>query len=263
LGDAVVTLDAQPTRIVSLSPSITELLFAIDAGPQVAAVDKSSDHPSGTPVTDLSGFKPNVEAIAGYEPDLVLLARDRDGVADGLTALGIDTLVLTNPTAIDGVFQQIDVLGRATGHEVEADALARSMRTDIDAIVAEVGDDDPVAAYYELSDGLDSVGPDTFLGDLLTRAGYDNIAAAAPDAAGGFPTLTNEFVVDADPGVIFVAHSDGAEVDPATIAARPGWSEVEAVADGRIVVLDADLASRWGPRLVELLRVLVQERSAA
>jgi iron complex transport system substrate-binding protein len=263
MGDAVVTLDEQPTRVVSLSPSITEMLFAIGAGPQVTAVDKSSDHPTGTPITDLSGFKPNVEAIAGYEPDLVVLARDRDGVADGLAALEIPTLVLTNPTTLEGVYAQIELLGRATGHEDEATALTRSMHGDIEAILADLGDDPtPITAYYELSDGLDTVGPDTFLGELLGLAGYENIADEAPDAAGGFPTLTNEFVVDADPAVIFVAHSDGTDVDTATIAGRPGWSGIQAVADGRVVALDTDLASRWGPRLVDLLRILVEERSA-
>ena len=127
-----VTLDAAPQTIVSLSPSLTETLFAVGAGDQVAAVDSASDYPDGTPMTDLSGFRPNVEAIGGYEPDLVVVSRDRDDLAATLEGIGIPVLVLGTPHDLDGLYDQIGTVGAATGHGDEAADLVASMRTEID-----------------------------------------------------------------------------------------------------------------------------------
>jgi iron complex transport system substrate-binding protein len=257
-----VELAAQPQRIVSLSPSLTELLFAIEAGDQVVAVDQYSDFPAGTPVTDLSGFQPNVEAIGGYQPDLVVVASDRDGVVDALGGLSIPTLLLPSADSLDDVYDQIETLGAATGHADTAGALADHLRVDLDEIAASVPErDEPLRYFYELSEGLHSVTSDTFIGEVLGLAGLSSIADGVDDTAGGFPQLSAEYVLDADPSVVFLAHTDGTGQDPAEVAARPGWSELGAVRNGNVVVLDPDISSRWGPRLVELLRAVVAATS--
>jgi cobalamin transport system substrate-binding protein len=253
-----VEIAEQPQRIVSLSPSLTELLFAIDAGDQVVAVDKHSDFPAGTPLTDLSGFQPNVEAIGGYEPDLVVVAGDRDGVVPALDTLGIPTLLLPSAASLDDVYGQIDVLGAATGHPDAATTLAAGLRSDLERLAASVPErDEQLSYFYELSDDLYTVTSDTFVGELLGLAGMTSIADAVDDAAGGFPQLSAEYVVDADPDVIFLAHTDGTGQDPGEVAARPGWSQLRAVQNDAVIVLDPDVSSRWGPRIVELLRDVV------
>jgi iron complex transport system substrate-binding protein len=256
--NGAVELEEQPERIVSLSPSLTELLFAIEAGDQVVAVDRHSDFPAGTPVTDLSGFKPNVEAIGGYEPDLVVVAGDRDGVVAALDTLGIPTLLLPRSASLDDVYRQIDVLGAATGHPDAAGTLADDLRSELERLRASVPERDRQLRYfYELSDDLYTVTSDTFIGELLGLAGMTSIADAVNDTAGGFPRLSAEYVLDADPDLIFLAHTDGTGQDPAEVAARPGWDELQAVRNDAVVVLDSDISSRSGPRIVELLAAVV------
>ena len=256
--NGAVELAAQPTRIVSLSASVTEVLFSIDAGDQVIAVDQYSDHPAGTPITDLSGFRPNIEAIGGYEPDLVVVSSDRDGLVDALTGVGIPVVLLSSPDDLASLYDHIAVLGAATGHPAEAQALVEQMRTDIDALAAEAPDRDaPLPYFYELSEGHHSITSDTFVGELLARAGLVSIGDGVDEAAGGFPQLSAEYVLDADPAVIFLAYTDGTDADPAAVAARPGWSELTAVREDRVVALDADVASRWGPRVVDLLALVI------
>jgi iron complex transport system substrate-binding protein len=253
-----VELAAAPQRIVSLSASLTELLFAVGAGDQVLAVDQHSDFPAGTPVTDLSGFRPNVEAIAGYEPDLVVVANDRDGVVEALAGLGIPTLWLPSADGLDDVYREIGVLGEATGHVDGAAALAGRMRADLAAIESSVPEREQSLRYfYELSDSFHSATSDTFIGEVLGLAGLTSIADGVDPAAGGFPQLSAEYVLDADPDVIFLAHTDGTGRDPAEVAARPGWGELRAVKNGGVVVLDTDVSTRWGPRIVDLLRSVV------
>ncbi len=253
-----VTIDARPERIVSLSPSLTEMLFAIGAGEQVIAVDQHSNYPTSAPVTDLSGFRPNVEAIGGFEPDLVVVASDRDGVVGALANLGIPTLLLSSPEHLAGVYGQIAALGVATGHPVEASAVADTLRSEIEQLASSAPDrDEPVRYYYELSDTYHSVTSDTFIGEVLGLAGLVSIADGVDPAAGGFPQLSAEYVLDADPDVIFLAYAGAETPTPQQVAGRPGWDQLGAVGHNAVVVLDVDLSSRWGPRLPELLRAVL------
>jgi iron complex transport system substrate-binding protein len=252
-----------PQRIVSLSPSLTEMLYAIGAGDQVVAVDTYSDFPAGTPMTDLSGFKPNVEAIAALTPDLVVLAADREGIVAALDAVGIPTLVLPTAMSLDDTFAELTTLGETTGHPDEAAATVAALREQIDALVAQVPEREaPLTYYYELADDGNTVTSDTFIGNVLSLAGLTSIADAAPDAAGGYPQLSAEAVLAADPAFVFIAHSDGTAPTPEELAARPGWSELLAARDGHVVTLDADIASRWGPRVVDLLAAVVAATSS-
>ncbi len=252
---------SSPERIVSLSPTATEMLFAIGAGDQVVAVDDQSNFPSDAPVTDLSGYTPNVESIAGYDPDLVVVP---DGQArSSLEALGIDVVVLPAAAQLADVYRQLRRLGRITGHSDEANDLVREMRSDIADLRAQVPDDDTrPTAYYELDDTYFSADSSTFIGRLLTLGGFANIADEARDDDGsGYPQLSAEFVVDEDPSAVFLADTKCCGQTPETFAQRPGLTALTAVRDGHVVALDDDVASRWGPRVVDLLRQIVKERN--
>ena len=249
--------DDAPERIISLSPTATEMLFAIGAGEQVVAVDDQSNFPSDAPTTDLSGFEPNIEAIAGYEPDLVV-AQD-DTVQDALGALDIEVLVLPAATKLKDTYSQIRRLGKVTDHAEEAKKLATSIRKDIAAIVDEVPKDrERPTTYYELDDTFYSADSSTFIGRLLKLAGLANIADEAEGDGSGYPQLSAEFVVDADPDVILLADTKCCGQDADTVAARPGVANVAAVQTGNVIGLDDDIASRWGPRVVELLELIVK-----
>jgi iron complex transport system substrate-binding protein len=254
--------DAPPERIVSLSATATEMLFAIGAGDQVVAVDDQSDYPPGVPVTDLSGFEPNAEAVAGYDPDLVVMS---DGsIADSLEELEIDALVQSAPKRLRGAYRQIRELGEVTGHEQEAEEVVDQMKSDIADLQDQVPDRDAEPpAYYELDDQYFSVTSATFIGQVLSLAGLANIADEAEDRAGGYPQLSAEYIIDADPEYILLADTECCGQNADTVAARPGWSDIAAVSNGNVVLLQDDIASRWGPRVVELLQTIVESTTPA
>ncbi|MEO1059923.1 MAG: ABC transporter substrate-binding protein [Actinomycetota bacterium] len=254
VGDAgELTVQERPVAIVSLSPSLTEMLFAMGAGEQVVAVDGSSNFPEGTPMTDLSGFRPNVEAIGALRPDLVLLARDRDDVVATLDTVGIPALVLGSAGDIATVAEQIRVLGQATGNVAAAEQLADDVVAGVDAAFATLeAPADEVTYYVELSGEYNSSTSDSLIGALSARAGIVNIADGVDPAAGPFPQLSAEFVLETDPDLIFVAHTDGSVPTLDDLVGRPGWADLSAVAGDDIVFLDPNVASRWGPRVVEL-----------
>lgn len=246
-----------PQRIVSLSPSGTEILFAIGAGDQVVAVDDFSTFPAEALELphDLSGYQPNVEAIAGYQPDLVV----HDGHTDleaQLDRLGIASFIDDAPVDTDGVYARIEQLGAATGHIAEAAALVAQMTTDITDALEAAPDNPGLTYFHELDGTLYSVTSNTFVGQVYAQFGLTNIADAA---AGGsdYPQLSSETVVAADPDLIFLADSAfGESVE--SVSARPGWAAITAVIDGSVFEIDPDLASRWGPRYPQLFTSIAQ-----
>jgi iron complex transport system substrate-binding protein len=247
-----VTLPEVPTRIVSLSPTATEMLFAIGAGDQVTAVDDQSTYPPEAPVSELSGFTPNVEAIAGLTPDLVVVSYDANGVVDGLETLDVPVLHLDAATDLDGTYRQIEVLGEATGNTEEAAALVTRMQDRVAEVTARV--QAPGLTYFhELDDQLFTATSRTFIGQLYGLLGLENVADAADTDGSGYPQLSAEFLLDADPDLVFLADTICCGQTAETVAARPGWAALSAVRKGNIVALDDDVASRWGPRVVDLL----------
>lgn len=262
--NGAVTVEKQPAAIVSLSPSATEMLFAMGAGQQVKAVDDQSNYPADAPKTTLSGFTPNVEAIAGYSPDLVVFATDANGLAAGLKKLGIPALQLDAATTLDQSYAQMTELGKATGHPEEADKLVASVKERIDAAVASVPTSEtPVKVYHELDPTYFSVTSSTFVGDVYKKFGLTNIADQAKDLAGGYPQLSAEFVVKAAPDLIVLADTKCCQQSAATLAKRPAFASVPAVAKGRIVAADDDIASRWGPRVADFAEQIAAELSQA
>lgn len=250
--------DSYPNAIVSLSPTATEMLFAIGAGDQVIAVDNYSYYPPQAPVVDdLSGFSPNVEAIAAFEPDLVVLSNPT--IQEELELLGIDVFVAAAAVDLEDVYTQISELGDATGNANGASIVVDQMREQIGEIVAAIDmPDEPLTYFHELDPTLYSVTSSTFIGQIYSMAGVENIADAA-DGAGTsqYPQLTQEFILESDPDIIFFADAQCCSQTVATISERPGWSELTAVRNQHVFEMDADIASRWGPRLVQFLETVL------
>ncbi|MCY4068802.1 MAG: ABC transporter substrate-binding protein [Acidimicrobiaceae bacterium] len=256
----VVTQDAGVERIVSISPTATEMAFAIGAGDLIVAVDRYSYYPSEAPVTDLDGWSPNVEAIASYEPDLVLM---QGGVetAEQLEALGIDVWSHNAPATFSDVYQQIEQLGEAVGLTAEAAALNAEISSQIDDLVAAAPDASGLSYYHELDNTLYTVTSGTFVGEVYGLFGLENVAdpADSDGSSFGYPQLSAEYLVDADPDLIFLADTLCCGQNAQTVAERPGWDQLTAVQNGRIVELNDDVASRWGPRLVEFIAAISEE----
>ncbi len=257
-----VTIRTRPTAIVSLGPTATEMLYAIGAGSQVKAVDSLSDYPPGAPVTKLSAYQPNAEAIAAYKPDLVVLSNDLDGITAKLKALSIPVLDLPAAANLSGVYAEFSQLGEATGHVAQAHREDANLRQAISKIIAaEPKHATSLTYYYELATNpYYSVTSSTFIGSLLSLLGMKSIADAAKGAAaaGGYPTLSAEFILKANPDYIILSDTGrtGGGQDAATVSARPGWSVLSAVQDKHVILLNADIASRWGPRIVQLLQTV-------
>lgn len=257
-----VHLTSRPDAIVSLSPTATEMLYAIGAGSQVKAVDSDSDYPANAPITKLSAYQPNAEAIAAYKPDLVIISNNIDGITAKLTALSIPVLDLPAATNVSGVYSEFTQLGAATGHLARAQAEDSQLRASVRKIVAaEPRHSAPLTYFYELgTDPYYSVTDSTFIGSLLSLLGMKSIADTAKGAAaaGGYPSLSAEYILKANPDYIILSDtgSTAGGQDAATVSARPGWSIVTAVQDKHVIVLNADIASRWGPRIVQLLQTV-------
>jgi iron complex transport system substrate-binding protein len=258
-----IRIEQRPERIVSLSPTATEDLFAIGAGDQVIAVDDQSDFPPEAPTTELSGFEPNVEAIAGYEPDLVVFATEPGDLGASLEELGITALQLDAAPTLEVAFDQIEQLGLATGHVEEAEALVADLRAEVDDLVAGADRSAGPSFYFELDDTYYSVTSKTFIGQLFELVGLENIADAAGKGGGGYPQLSAEYIIEADPDLIFLADTECCGQTPETVAERPGWDRITAVADGGVVALDEDVAQRWGPRVVDLLNEIATAAQTA
>ena len=257
--DSDASADEEPVhqRIVSLSPTATEMVFAIGAGDRVVAVDRYSYHPAEAPVTDLDGWNPNVEAIASYDPDLVLMQTDAE-LAGSLEALGVTVWAHDAPFVFDDVYDQISDLGTVTGHDLQAGALVADMRDKIAELISAAPDASGLSYYHELDNTLYSVTSGTFIGQVYGLFGLDNVAdpADADGSAWGYPQLSEEYLVDADPDVIFLADTLCCAQSAETVAARPGWDQLTAVQTGRIVELNDDIVSRWGPRLVDFIAAI-------
>ena len=242
-----------PHRIVSLSPTATESLFAIGAGKQVIAVDDQSDYPPNAPRTKLSGYTPNVEAIAAYHPDLVVISGDVKGLRASLRKLGIPTLLQPAAKNLTDAYFQIRQLGVRTGHTRQADRVVASMRTRIARAVAGAPKRS-LTVYHELTPDYFSAASRTFIGRVYALFGLRNSADAADTSGSGYPQLSAEYILTANPDVIVLADSRCCGQSAATVAARPGWNRISAVRTGTIVRIDDSIASRWGPRVVNFVR---------
>ena len=253
------TTHRYPHRIISLSPTATEDLFAIGAGKQVVAVDQDSNYPQRAPRTSLSGLTPNVEAIANYHPDLVIIFYNPSGFASQLRNLGIK--VVNEPAAdnLKQAYDEILQLGRLTGHATGAKAVVHSMRTRLAGIVRSVPKTRRhLRVYHELDQTYYSATSKTFIGSIYKLFGFRDIADAASGASGGYPQLSAEYIIAKNPQIIVLADTKCCQQSYATVAARPGWSTISAVQHHRVVDANDDVASRWGPRIVQFARTVAR-----
>ncbi|MGH3293634.1 MAG: helical backbone metal receptor [Trebonia sp.] len=262
-GDGEVTLKSYPARIVSLSPTTTEDLYAVGAGSQVVAVDQDSDYPAGVPKTSLSGLSPNIEAIAKYNPSLVVSSQDSGGLVAGMAKLGIPVLIEPAAATIAAAYAQIEQVGQATGHAATAVTVVTGMQRQIAGYVKQAGASHQDLTYYwELSaNPFYSAASSTFIGQVVGLFGLKNIAdKASKPSDGGYPELSQEYIVTAKPQIVFLADNQAADggQTPAIVAKRPGWSGIPAVQRGEVVGLNDDIASRWGPRLPDLVAEIAQ-----
>ena len=256
-----LTLDKRPEKIIALSPTATEILFAIGAGKQVTAADENSNYPPEAPKTDLSGYQPNAEAIAAKSPDLVVISNDTNKIVDQLTKLKIPVYVASAARTLDDTYQQVGDLGKLTGHADEAADTSERIKNDIAKLVKDVPQRGKKPTYYyELDPTSYTVTSKTFVGSLFSMAGLENIAdpADADGGKGGYPQLSTEALIKANPDFVFLADTKCCKQSLATVKARKGWADLTAVRTRQVVALDDDIASRWGPRVVDLVRAIVE-----
>lgn len=253
----LVTIPKKPERIISLSATATQMVFAVGAGRQVVAVDQYSTYPTNAPRTKLSGFQPNIEAITGYRPDLVLIESDQGGLVKSMNALHVPVLVLPAAKDLSGTYDQINELGRVTSHVDGAQRLVSNMRHEIAQIVTSVPKASNLSIYHELDQTYYTATSATFIGQIYKMFGLTDIA----DKAGltknsGYPQLSSEYIVSADPQLIVLADTVCCKQTKASVAARPGWSKIAAVQHDEVIPVDDSLASQWGPRIVDYVRLV-------
>ncbi len=270
-----------PTRIVSLSPTATESLYAIGAGSQVVAVDSDSNFPrtyrvqSGAHLitrnvprqSDLSAYSPSAEAIvSGDGPDLVIVSYDANHVLAQLNTLGVRTVFQPTATTLARAYAQIRELGAVTCHTVAADRVISTMQRQIRAIQRSVPAVARRLTYYSEVSGPPSIyaaNSSSFIGHLYGLLGLKSIADGVACSANcnGFPTLTQEWIFRKNPSLIFLTDDfplDGG-VTPKAVATRTGWNQLAAVKSHSVYALNDDVASRWGPRIILLMRGIAND----
>ena len=258
-GGYTTKIAKKPAKIISLSPSATEILYAIGAGSQILAVDNLSNYPAGAPVSEISAFEPSVEAILAKKPDLVLLSIDSTKapqIRNALVKLGIPVLMEKAPATLKDVYAENTLLARVTDRQAGAVKLNASMAKSIKETLAKAKKSSKVRIFHELDDTYFSATSNTFIGKVYEDFGVVNIADAAAGADNsGYPQLSAEYLLKSDPQVIFLADAQyGVTAD--SVSKRAGWSQISAVKNKKIVELPADIPSRWGPRLVDFYKLI-------
>jgi iron complex transport system substrate-binding protein len=258
-GGYTTTIVKKPTKIISLSPTATEILYAVGAGSQILAVDNLSNYPANAPVSEISAFEPSVEAILAKKPDLVLLSIDSTKapqIRNALVKLGIPVLMEKAPATLKDVYAENTLLARVTDRQAGAVKLNASMAKSIKEILAKAKKSSKIRIFHELDDTYYSVTSNTFIGKVYKDFGAVNIADAAAGADNsGYPQLSAEYLLKSDPQVIFLADAQyGVTAD--SVSKRAGWSQISAVKNKKIVELPADIPSRWGPRLVDFYKLI-------
>jgi iron complex transport system substrate-binding protein len=260
-ANGAVAIPTAPKRIVSMSATSTEMLYAIGAGSQVVAVDKYSIDPPNAPTTTFTGSETSAEGYMTFRPDLVIVAFDTGhSLVAQLKLLHVATLLLPPAATLNDTYDQFKELGVATGHLVAANAEVAAISEQLDAITASVGDRAKGLAYYhELDNTLFTATSKTFIGALYARLGMVNIADPADHDGSGYPQLNAEALIQANPDFVFLADTVCCAQTAATFGARPGFSKLKAVQQGHVYPLVDSVASEWGPRVVDFLRTVADD----
>jgi len=251
------TFAEAPDAIVALAPSFVEVLYAVGAGESIVAADENTDYPpEAADIPRVSGFSPSVEAIAAYEPDLVLMCCfDPGGLQGSLTALDIPTMFFDSPATVDGVYEQIETIAEVVGSSEEAATIVADMQSDIDGIISQLDAvEEGPSVFHEYDAELFTAGPGSFPDDVYGLLKAPNVADSTGEP---FPQMSNEAVIAAAPAVIILADGDFG-VTPESVAARPGWDAIPAVQTDRIYPVNGALLSRPTPRLVNDIQTLAE-----
>lgn len=242
-----VTVEAEPMRIVSLAPANTEIVAELGLLDRLVGVTSFCDYPAEVADIDKVGdfVGPNIEAVAAVEPDLVLATTGvQADVIEQLEAIGA-TVVAVDPQNLEQLYAAIEMVGAVTGATDEAEATVVDMQSGVDFITETVSQVDAVPCFIEIAqDPLFTAGSGTLLDDLLSAAGGTNVVTDA-----GWVAYSLEQLLEDDPTVYLATL--GSMSDPEALASRPGFEALSAVKNGRVVVLDDNLVSRPGPRVVE------------
>jgi iron complex transport system substrate-binding protein len=245
-----VTVPARPERLVSIGPSITAFLFALGAGPRVVGVDDFSDEPAEAATREhVGGIKVNFEKIVALKPDLVFSVKFSDGTIEKLQAASLNVLVV-DPQTVGEVATTARLIGQAVG--ADGDALGASIKEKVNAVKTKTATATTRPRVYHEIDASDpakifTVGPGSYINDLIDIAGGANIAARAASA---YPQLSAEEILRSDPEIIVLA-ADAYSSKPGDVASRQGWSIISAVKNNRIFTIDPNLINRPGPRVGE------------
>ncbi len=247
---------SSPKRIISLSPSITEILFEIGSGNQVIAVDNLSNYPNEAPITDISAYDPNVEAISLLNPDLVILSYNIKNLKTALKKIGIETIYLPAPLNFEDILDQIDYLGLQTGNEDKAKKLISKMKNRMKTLQKLRENEKATKIYHEIDPNYYSPSKFSFIGDIYQKLNYKNVADKADISNLGYPKLSPELIISENPDLIVLPGKDNKYVEKVKL--RPGWSYIEAVKKNNFLLTNNDIASRWGPRILNFASILVE-----
>ena len=247
---------SSPKRIISLSPSITEILFEIGSGNQVIAVDNLSNYPNEAPITDISAYDPNVEAISLLNPDLVILSYNIKNLKAALKKIGIETIYLPAPLNFEDILDQIDYLGLQTGNEDKAKKLISKMKNRMKTLQKLRENETATKIYHEIDPNYYSPSKFSFIGDIYQKLNYKNVADKADISNLGYPKLSPELIISENPDLIILPGKDNKYVEKVKL--RPGWSYIEAVKKNNFLLTNNDIASRWGPRIINFASILVE-----
>ena len=256
LASALEVNGINPKRIISLSPSITEILFEIGSGNQVIAVDNLSNYPNEAPITDISAYDPNVEAISLLNPDLVILSYNIKNLKAALKKIGIETIYLPAPLNFEDILDQIDYLGLQTGNEDKAKKLISKMKNRMKTLQKLRENEKATKIYHEIDPNYYSPSKFSFIGDIYQKLNYKNVADKADISNLGYPKLSPELIISENPDLIVLPGKDNKYVEKVKL--RPGWGYIEAVKKNNFLLTNNDIASRWGPRILNFASILVE-----
>jgi iron complex transport system substrate-binding protein len=280
----VTNLKAKPERIVSLSPSNTEILFAVGAGDKVVGVTDYCNYPTELEtrirtdeITKVGGYwNPSVETILSLNPDLILVSTAKctvktnncktncnrrcevtTEIAKKLKSLGLNVLTLA-PHSIDDVLSNILLVGKATGNSAQASDFVETLKQRIDPIVTKPVSHKPRVYFEVWNDPYISVNSGTWIGNLISLAGGINVFG---EAVSEWPVIQSEDIIQRNPDIMVFPVIPGVAKFWGSFEAvkkRPGWNKISAVRKGNLYEVLRDCISRPGPRLVESLELLVE-----